>query len=120
MWFRSHSLFQWPDDFDFDTTRAINSSSDRISRTTEQLKSDEAQEEAHSDDEVKQTPPNTSDVVPAGVTDKAELDPEALHNAFKFAAWSSILLVRSYSQLCSFSCRSLQRSVMLSCSSLSL
>ena len=33
--------------------------------------------------------------VRAGITDEKDLDPVALNKAFRFAAWSSIILVRS-------------------------
>jgi hypothetical protein len=36
---------------------------------------------------------HTADATPVGVTTKDDLDPEALQKAFRFAAWSSIILV---------------------------
>ncbi|KAF8505220.1 urea transporter [Gautieria morchelliformis] len=85
----------WPDDFDFDRTRAINSPSDLASYTGKQSKSDEA----HSDEDLKEAPldtpdlDHTADANPVGVTTKDDLDPEALQKAFRFAAWSSIILL---------------------------
>ena len=58
------------------------------------------QSESDPDDEVKKAPSDTPsksestpDIIPVGVSGKSDLDPEALHKAFKFAAWSSIILV---------------------------
>jgi hypothetical protein len=43
------------------------------------------------------TPAHDHVTVRAGVTDEKDLDPVALNKAFKFAAWSSVVLVRSLS-----------------------
>jgi urea-proton symporter len=40
------------------------------------------------------TPAHDHGTVRAGVTDEKDLDPVALNKAFKFAAWSSVALVR--------------------------
>ena len=92
---------QFPEDFDFDLTRAINAhahhhikertdapaaaNEDERKSSTEKVNADEkadAQSVAHSS--------------VLGITRADELDPVALDKAFKFAAWSSVALVRSF------------------------
>ncbi|KAF8518646.1 urea transporter [Hysterangium stoloniferum] len=85
----------WPEDFDFDTTRAINSPNN----TTRHPKTVEA--EAGIGDEVKEGRASPSEkgsdglqpAVHLGLTGKDELDPIALQKAFRFAAWSSVILL---------------------------
>lgn len=43
------------------------------------------------------TPAHEPVAIRAGVTDEKDLDPVALNKAFKFAAWSSLALVCTFS-----------------------
>ena len=68
---------QWPDNFDWETTRAINKPSSVLEKTNqEKLDSDSDNRQADSYDSVND-----------------ELDHVALNKAFKFAATSSLTLV---------------------------
>lgn len=87
---------QRPANFDFAVTRAINAPhthghpSKPADESTEPRKGDldEKEDSSPSPDvrSVSETP---------GVTDEDELDHAALKKAFRFAAWSSVALVRS-------------------------
>ncbi|KIM24913.1 hypothetical protein M408DRAFT_228455 [Serendipita vermifera MAFF 305830] len=84
-----------PDDFNFDVTRAINSPHYDLKDVM-----DAPADVKHSDtdsknekEEPKETiTPARETVVRAGITDEKDLDPVALTKAFKFAAWSSLVL----------------------------
>ncbi|KAF8587633.1 Na+/solute symporter [Ramaria rubella] len=85
--------FIWPDDFDFDKTRAINSPSSLVKISE---KDDSHSEEVHGAlEELEKRgykSGSTQDVI-IGVTSADDLDPVALNKAFVFAAWSSIILL---------------------------
>jgi hypothetical protein len=87
---------QWPEDFDFESTRAINRPD---TRTTEKGAANEEEEEVDRPSMEKKEKEKTSSVV-AGSFDAAEaeneLDPVALNKAFRFAAWSSLALVSPF------------------------
>lgn len=75
-------MLQDPADFDFEMTRAINNPHHRPENTGEL------------DEDKKTATPEVQSVNEvAGLTDDSDLDPVELHKAFKFAAWSSIVLV---------------------------
>jgi hypothetical protein len=78
---------QWPDDYDFASTRAINC---RAAVT-----GGNANEEVEEPEDEKKVP----DVSVSSVQNEAQIDPElepvALDKAFKFAARASIVLVRA-------------------------
>ncbi|KAJ7202052.1 urea transporter [Mycena pura] len=78
------SSYLWPENYDFESTRAINKPTDNANALVEDSASLEKKD---------QTPP-------LAVTDsfdaaelKDELDPVALEKAFRFAAWSSLGLL---------------------------
>jgi len=58
-------------------------------------KSEEERYEDKKDDAESISEKAEHHVIPLGVTGKDDLDPVALHKAWKFAAWSSLILVRS-------------------------
>ena len=72
---------QWPEDFNFDVTRAINAPHTHRQDSTE-----------GDDDEKKSKEPIDAAEVENDETDN-ELDPVGLQKAFRFAAWSSVALV---------------------------
>ena len=98
---------QYPEDFDFDVTRAINAPvhhhetkatattkeanpneggpTASVEKVPEEVEKAAGKEDAHSIAESS---------VQIGITRAEELDPVALDKAFKFAAWSSVVLVR--------------------------
>jgi len=78
----SVSSYFWPEDFNFDLTRAINAPSARQAHERESPEMDE--DEKRSKEAVE-----TAEV--ENDSDK-ELDPDGLQKAFRFAAWSSIAL----------------------------
>jgi len=84
----SWSILQWPDDYDFALTRAINS---RGAAVASRNIKDELEEP-----EYEKKVPDASVV---SVTNEAQIDPElepvSLNKAFKFAARASIVLVRA-------------------------
>lgn len=80
---------QWPEDFDFDITRAINAPTRHVHGrdSTEGYEDEKKSREAIEAAEVENDD-----------SDK-ELEPAGLKKAFRFAAWSSVVLVGSFSQL---------------------
>ena len=77
---------QWPDNFDFNITRAINAPTPT---PTEDVKTPESPVNE------KKHPSVTDEAVSVASVDdlENELDPVALKKAFNFAAWSSVVLV---------------------------
>lgn len=73
-------MVKWPEDFDFDVTRAINA-------PTAHVKDKSA--EGNYEDEKKTTAFSSEE----NDTADDELNPVALNKAFRFAAWSSVILV---------------------------
>lgn len=64
----------WPEDFNFDVTRAINAPHAESMKETD-------------------SKGDTKEEYDSKLSSNDELDPVALHKAFKFAAWSSIILL---------------------------
>ncbi|KAG5341105.1 hypothetical protein C0989_011558 [Termitomyces sp. Mn162] len=109
---------QYPADFDFDITRAINAphrlahSSDSIITKGEQAQeqaegehgahnelSKDKNEELNKKEKTKienDIDTDIESITPAGLTQDQDLDPVQLNKAFRFAAWSSIILVRLF------------------------
>lgn len=80
-------LLQWPEDFNFDITRAINAPS---THHVPQRDSSEDEDEKKSKDGIEAAEVENDE------SDK-ELDPAGLQKAFRFAAWSSLALVGPFS-----------------------
>jgi hypothetical protein len=96
---------QQPENFDFDITRAINTHThvDHPHRGKEDAKdldnkktSTEKVDVEAAADEKADAQSSAESSVQLGITRAEELDPVALNKAFKFAAWSSVALVRSF------------------------
>jgi len=86
-----------PDDFDFDVTRAINSPhhlKDVLEPGAVKTPSETDSKAEEKEKEPKETVRTlgADEGVRAGITDDKDLDPVALNKAFKFAAWSSVVL----------------------------
>ena len=81
---------QWPEDFDFEITRAINAPTTRQVRARDSTEGDEDDKKSKEAVEAAEVENDQSD---------NELDPDALHKAFRFAAWSSVVLVGPLSRL---------------------
>src|ERR1700761_6514653 len=95
---------QSPENFDFEITRAINSPHHHVKHHTDEEEKhgnmDDPEKTAaqDGDQDVKVSETSSAEGSPRddeaiGVTEDAELDPVALKKAFKFAAWSSVVLV---------------------------
>ncbi|KAJ4474485.1 urea transporter [Lentinula aciculospora] len=88
----------WPDDFNFDITRAINNPSaanrgpgmSAIERQEEQTETEERKEEIRESEEAASPPVFNSTIA---AEEQGELDPVKLEVAFRFAAWSSLGLL---------------------------
>ncbi|EJD35922.1 Na+/solute symporter [Auricularia subglabra TFB-10046 SS5] len=83
-----------PDNFNFDVTRAINAphhhhEAGQPSRPPEEEKEKEKEKQNERDAEVQ----STSGSSEIGRTDADELDPAGLELAFRFAVWSSVVLL---------------------------
>ena len=85
---------QYPDNFNFDITRAINAPEDfyktKATATTDEGGS--SREESAAETEVIDTVSESEVLI--GITRADELDPVALNKDFKFAVWASVALVR--------------------------
>ena len=81
---------QWPEDFDFEITRAINAPHPQHAHARDSPEVDEDEKKSKEVVEIAAAENDESD---------KELDPVGLHKAFRFAAWSSIVLVGSFSHL---------------------
>ncbi|KAJ6480136.1 urea transporter [Mycena sanguinolenta] len=81
------SSYMWPEDYDFETTRAINKPIAKVDE--KELQNDK--EERPSMEKKEKTPSVAASFDAAEVED--ELDPVALNKAFRFAAWSSLGLL---------------------------
>jgi len=79
-----NTIGQWPEDFNFDITRAINAPSTRHGQGRDSAEGD--------DDEKKSREAIEAAEVENDESDK-DLDPVGLQKAFRFAAWSSVALV---------------------------
>jgi len=77
---------QWPEDFNFDITRAINAPGTRHAH---------GRDSAEDEDEKNSREAVDAPEVENDETDN-ELDPVGLQKAFRFAAWSSVVLVSPF------------------------
>jgi len=84
------SSYIWPENFDFDITRAVNSPVDLTPVKEPKSVEGEYDEKKGGSDSASE---REVQVIPLGVTGKDELDPVALEKAFRFAAWSSVVLL---------------------------
>ena len=87
----------WPEDFNFDITRAINaphSGSDFEEKPIEP--SPHGTPEIDEDKKRDSVSADVSSVTSAQPSEDNELDPAMLNKAFRFAAWSSVILVRPH------------------------
>ena len=91
---------QYPDNFDFETTRAINTPKD-FKKTKGTAATNEGgfspQVNGVRDENAVEngvTEPVAEIPVQTGITRANELDPVVLNKDFKFAVWSSVALVR--------------------------
>lgn len=84
---------QWPEDFDFEITRAINAPNVRRVHARDSPDVDEDEKKSKEGVEVTEVENDESD---------KELDPLGLQKAFRFAAWSSVALVGPFSHRVSF------------------
>ncbi|KAK7052509.1 urea transporter, partial [Favolaschia claudopus] len=82
------SSYVWPEDYDFESTRAINrpKASDSIAEEFE------PKEDKPSIEKNKEKAPSVADSYHVTEAEE-ELDPNALNKAFRFAAWSSLGLL---------------------------
>ncbi|KAI0056361.1 urea transporter [Artomyces pyxidatus] len=86
----------WPEDFDFNSTRALNVSTQPHMAHTKGTDLDSKQDEKRDSADEKR---NSSDIQSVAIEDEEpivepdpDLDPVALDKAFQFAAWSSLIL----------------------------
>ncbi|KAF9066978.1 hypothetical protein BDP27DRAFT_944001, partial [Rhodocollybia butyracea] len=79
----------WPDDFDFNITRAINNPDAKSEPMKHQDKSEAEDMENKEGSEEAASP----SVIDSTVATEEELDPVKLQAAFRFAAWSSLALL---------------------------
>lgn len=97
--------FQWPDNYDFESTRALNNPlmhphghSTRTATNDSPLPDDSKNGRSMDDeknDGVAADARSVSDEPIVPLVDTSDLDPVALKKAFRFAAWSSVALVRT-------------------------
>jgi len=87
----SVSSYLWPDDFDFDITRAINSPDGKAP----QLHHHDLEETNVDEKDEKHSPVPSADVheVSRETSEQFDLDIAGLKKAFRFAAWSSVVLL---------------------------
>ena len=78
---------QWPEDFDFEVTRAINAPSTHHGLRRNSTEGDEDEKKSKDVAETAEVENDESD---------KELDPVGLQKAFRFAAWSSVVLVSAF------------------------
>ncbi|KAF7368781.1 Urea transporter [Mycena venus] len=88
------SSYMWPENYDFESTRAINkpTAAASNSKVEEKEESGNAKDDSRPSMEKKEKTPSVADSFDAVEVD-AELDPVALDKAFRFAAWSSLALL---------------------------
>ena len=84
------TIGQWPEDFDFEITRAINAPSVRDVHVRDSTEVDEDFKKSKEAIDAAEVENDESD---------KELDPVGLQKAFRFAAWSSVALVSAVSGL---------------------
>lgn len=87
------TITQWPDNYDFESTRAINRPAPAS------LEVDEKQDDESDRKDSKENDVTVKGSVAGDSFDRTEeddeLDPVSLNKAFNFAAWSSLTLVCS-------------------------
>ena len=83
------NIKQWPEDFNFDITRAINAPATRRTHGQDSAEGDEDEKKSREAVEPPRVGDDDSD---------NDLDPVGLQKAFRFAAWSSVVLVGPFSQ----------------------
>ena len=84
----------WPDDFDFAATRAINTPSLPAEDTGRpERASDEYEDEKKRAESEVSTQPVVDPPEEVAAEEERELDPHALKQAFRLAAWASVALV---------------------------
>jgi urea-proton symporter len=94
------TLTQWPEDFDFESTRALNVKAPVPIVTSGVEYSDEKTAEKGSEKEHDFTEARSAvDDEGPNIASDADLDPVSLDRAFRFAAWSSAALVCDLSPL---------------------
>ncbi|KAJ7723668.1 urea transporter [Mycena metata] len=81
----------WPENYDFESTRAINEPTTRFDEK-EATNADAEAERPSMEKKEKEKAPSVADSFDAAEVDE-ELDPVALNKAFRFAAWSSLALL---------------------------
>ncbi|KAI0685361.1 urea transporter [Cytidiella melzeri] len=86
------SSYFWPEDFDWSTTRAINNPTSTGASPTDSLKPSSMDYDEEKKNQVSSDAVVVVAHTEAGGTDD-ELNPAMLRKAFRFAAWSSIVLV---------------------------
>jgi len=79
----SVSSYLWPEDFNFDTTRAINAPGTRHVHGRDSAEGDDDEKKSREAIEAAEVENDESD---------RDLDPVGLQKAFRFAAWSSVAL----------------------------
>jgi len=79
----SVSSYIWPEDFNFDITRAINAPSTKHTHRRDSTEGDEDEKKSKDAIETAEVENDESD---------KDLDPVGLQKAFRFAAWSSLAL----------------------------
>ena len=87
-------MLQWPEDFDFEATRAINrpAHAQESAKHVEPSREDSVDEKKRESTEVS-VEPMSEDA--AAAEEERELDPVALNKACRLAVWSSVILVRA-------------------------
>jgi len=90
----------WPENFDFDITRAINTAPPKGVSADEDEKDESTSEKKGPPEGIHRTKSVPVDEEHAyesahatGITSQADLDMAALQKAFRFAAWSSVVLL---------------------------
>ncbi|KAJ6551826.1 urea transporter [Mycena capillaripes] len=83
------SSYIWPENYDFESTRAINKPTTTPTKVQE---NDGMEKEERPSVEKKEKTPSVADSLDAAEIED-ELDPVALNKAFRFAAWSSLGLL---------------------------
>ena len=87
----------WPEDFNFDITRAINAPHSNNDFEEKPIgSSPHGTPEMDEDKKRDSVSADVSSVTSAQPSEDTELDPAMLNKAFRFAAWSSVVLVRPH------------------------
>lgn len=97
-------VVKWPENFDFEATRALNAPSAEPRLAGEKADAEVVRGDKDSESEKRPSRAGDADVQSVRneepfVQADGDLDPVALQKAFRFAAWSSIILVSFVSRL---------------------